>query len=552
MSLLDKFLGTCNKKDSVENKALVKPVSSIKPTHPKYDFTSPGLSQHVTFGRNRDGEVAAVVLNKPTDDYHKVIVNNKGCFENFPGIIQGKWTSYIEGKYDFDSGKICFRTSFERQENGYRCLWEIQPDGRYWADEDGFGAENDSEIILYADLDEDGDFVTPFRIYKIDGTRVDDPSVTDMDIDSECKLKKYKGSDEVVIVPKGIKKIGLWAFGSNKTVKEICLSDTLTEIEDYAFERSSLERIVIPEKVIKMGYYVFYACEKLQSVTLPAELDEIGSRTFGFCKALKQIVLPRNLKTVNSNAFEYSGIEELSIPEGMVYVGKDSFRYMSSLKTLHLPSTLMSIGESAFSFCAALEEVNFPEGLVRICDFAFEACRSLEKIELPDSLLELAATAFSRTAFSTLEDVKALAARVNETREYPLPAGYKAMDFNGLKLQYSSEEIDFDEMSNGGKRQFDRIKLSYIRDFTDDVSVYQNDKGEKAIMIYFSMPTFDSGDREWDSYRKLYLIPTVDKVEGFLIAGGYKIAKIYYYPDIRWGNEKTKKLMKQTGAFKLE
>ena len=174
MSIFDKLFGTHKKRETAENTAVAKPVAPVKTNQLEYDFITPGLSQYVTFGRNRDGEVAAVVLNKPTEDYHKVIVNNKGRFENFPGIIQGKWTSYIEGKFDFDSGNICFRTSFERWEDGYRCLWEIQPDGRYWADEDGYGAENDSEIILYADLDGNGMFLSPFRIYKIDGRRIEE------------------------------------------------------------------------------------------------------------------------------------------------------------------------------------------------------------------------------------------------------------------------------------------------------------------------------------------------------------------------------------------
>ena len=49
-----------------------------------------------------------------------------------------------------------------------------QPDGFYWADEDGFGAENDSEIVLYADLDAKGVFKGPFRIYSIKGRRVEE------------------------------------------------------------------------------------------------------------------------------------------------------------------------------------------------------------------------------------------------------------------------------------------------------------------------------------------------------------------------------------------
>ena len=46
-------------------------------------------------------------------------------------------------------------------------LWEIQPDGRYWEDEDGFGGTSDAEVTLYTFLDENGDFTGPFRVYRI-------------------------------------------------------------------------------------------------------------------------------------------------------------------------------------------------------------------------------------------------------------------------------------------------------------------------------------------------------------------------------------------------
>lgn len=167
MSFLEKLFG--RKSQTKKTAAWIQEEKKLE-----YDFTTPGLSQTVTFGRNRDGEVAAVVLNRPEENFHKVIVNHSGRFEDFPGIMKGDWTAWIVGNFNFEAGAVRFRTSFERHEDSYRCLWEIQPDGRYWADEDGFGMEDDAEIILYADLDKDGNFKGPFRIYRLDGNRVEE------------------------------------------------------------------------------------------------------------------------------------------------------------------------------------------------------------------------------------------------------------------------------------------------------------------------------------------------------------------------------------------
>lgn len=55
--------------------------------------------------------------------------------------------------------------SYNDTENGQILVWTVQPDGRYWADDDGF--DMDDEINLYAYVDDDGDFLSKFRIYDI-------------------------------------------------------------------------------------------------------------------------------------------------------------------------------------------------------------------------------------------------------------------------------------------------------------------------------------------------------------------------------------------------
>lgn len=99
------------------------------------------------------------------------ILNDSGRFLNYPGIENEELVM------EFFKGKVIepvvrFRSEFERQDNGrHLVIWQIQPDGRYWADEDGFGAESDYEIRLYSYVDEYGNFTAPFRIYNIGATK---------------------------------------------------------------------------------------------------------------------------------------------------------------------------------------------------------------------------------------------------------------------------------------------------------------------------------------------------------------------------------------------
>lgn len=126
---------------------------------------------------------------------------------------------------------------------------------------------------------------------------------------------------------------------------------------------------------------------------------------------------------------------------------------------------------------------------------------------------------------------------------------YQNMDFQGLKFQYLHEKNVYHHRDNTKYNQLNQLALEYEREVSDHVSVYKNKEGQRAVVVYQPIPTFDSSDREWNSYRKLYLIPIENGVTGLMVVGGYNIAKIDCYTDIRWNDEKTRKLMIQTGVF---
>ena len=134
--------------------------------------TGPYLTQTVVFGMHpyrRKGDDSSVFFVDKTRGIRKMLVDTYGNIQNFPGILQEEfWVKRVTP--NSMEPQICFRTSFEPHEKGWLVLWEIQPDGRYWEDEDGFGAEPDPEVLLYTFVDRNGEFTGPFRIYKL-GTR---------------------------------------------------------------------------------------------------------------------------------------------------------------------------------------------------------------------------------------------------------------------------------------------------------------------------------------------------------------------------------------------
>ncbi len=119
------------------------------------------LTKDVTFGRD---EIIFVDENR---GIRKTIIDKSGLIHRFPGIIMEEyWMKYVETFRNLDP-RVKYRTSFGFKGDKWLMLWEIQPDGRYWGDDDGFGMEDDLEIVLYTYLDMNGNFTGPFRLYSL-------------------------------------------------------------------------------------------------------------------------------------------------------------------------------------------------------------------------------------------------------------------------------------------------------------------------------------------------------------------------------------------------
>ena len=88
------------------------------------------------------------------------IVDGRGHICGFPGIRRESITEELQFPAD---GVVRFRFAIEAFRDGRALVsWTLQPDGRYFEDEDGFGAEHCEEIVLYSYLDENGRFTEPF------------------------------------------------------------------------------------------------------------------------------------------------------------------------------------------------------------------------------------------------------------------------------------------------------------------------------------------------------------------------------------------------------
>lgn len=72
---------------------------------------------------------------------------NKGC----PDFNGCKWVRYWFGRYDNFRNGVC------------AICWTVYPDGRYFADEDGFGMEDNDEEKIYCIINKDLEIIVPFQ-----------------------------------------------------------------------------------------------------------------------------------------------------------------------------------------------------------------------------------------------------------------------------------------------------------------------------------------------------------------------------------------------------
>lgn len=75
-------------------------------------------------------------------------------------------------------------------------------------------------------------------------------------------------------------KIGEWAFYREAMLKEFEFPEGVTSVEKFAFARSNLSSVVIPEGVTSIGYGAFYHCDALSEVSIPDSVTTIEENAF--------------------------------------------------------------------------------------------------------------------------------------------------------------------------------------------------------------------------------------------------------------------------------
>ena len=108
-----------------------------------------------------------VIFTNEEKNIHKQIIDCDGNILEFPGV---EYTDVLTEELGNRPIKpvVKYEAAFEKiDDNRLMMVWTVRPDGRYWMDSWGFGAEDYESLSLYSYIDSDGKFMMPFKLYSV-------------------------------------------------------------------------------------------------------------------------------------------------------------------------------------------------------------------------------------------------------------------------------------------------------------------------------------------------------------------------------------------------
>ena len=193
------------------------------------------------------------------------------------------------------------------------------------------------------------------------------------------------------------------AIKRKETVKKIIIPQKIsnyrvTEIGSEAFSYSSLNEVVLPSTLRKIGDGAFRGTQ-LTRLTLPEGVTEIGSEAFSY-SSLNEVVLPSTLTKIGAYAFRGTQLKNVTLPTSITDIGTEAFGGIDSLNSVFIPKKL-SNAYGAFLGSQHLQRIHFEEGITKIVDGLFRGS-GISSIRIPETVTEIGSDAFLNTRITDL------------------------------------------------------------------------------------------------------------------------------------------------------
>ena len=195
----------------------------------------------------------------------------------------------------------------------------------------------------------------------------------------------------------------------------------VTEVADNAFwfidggaYMNGLKHIILPEGIKRIGVRAFYINFHLTEFYFPSTLEEIGSGAFQYAS--------RSMKTVDLSNTKITSLPDFAFAENPV------FGSFPGVTTIKLPQTLQEIGSSVFKR-ALVKTLEIPYNVHSINVIAFNQMNKLEEIEFKNPVpatitLSSPSDNINSLLNSENDNLHTIYVPIDATVAYKVPAGW--------------------------------------------------------------------------------------------------------------------------------
>lgn len=199
----------------------------------------------------------------------------------------------------------------------------------------------------------------------------------------------FSGCTGVTSVTLGtaLQSIGDWNFAYCTNLQTInfysdsCISfcDTTADSIAPAFFRSGIRTINIGSNVKVIPMFAFYDCDSLDGIVMPNSIKRIGRMSFAYCDGLQSVVI---------NSGESIGFGCFAVCDGLKRVEIGSvknmdewcFAYCGELRHVEIGDSLLTIKIGCFSDDSTLGFISLGSSVALIEQYAFDACALIDTI----------------------------------------------------------------------------------------------------------------------------------------------------------------------------